>query len=311
VKKLFHDRRRWTIAGVFVGLVIAGAAIAAIIATARVNDNTATSPEIFAPPPPPPALAVAIETSAANCSFSLNYQQISSAALFNGAALDYSDPYGSSVAASAEFGVGDWLCIKNLSPDTSYRVDLALENVASVDLGCPIADETDAGDTTCGFTDPGELDNGALTLWLAPDGGNPLGICNGAILPVSELSLAGTVANLDPGGWCAFIGYLLDTNAYFNGVAPDPIYGTDDIMFDLAFSAEDASGVVLTTWYADFDGDGFGDPGAFVDRFTPPAGYVGDNTDCDDGNALVNPAATEVLGDLIDNNCNGLVDEGP
>jgi serine protease len=32
--------------------------------------------------------------------------------------------------------------------------------------------------------------------------------------------------------------------------------------------------------------------------------------DCDDGNAAVNPAAGEVCGDNVDNNCNGTVDEG-
>ena len=39
-------------------------------------------------------------------------------------------------------------------------------------------------------------------------------------------------------------------------------------------------------------------------------GYTTCNGDCDDGNAAIHPGAPEICGDLIDNNCDGKVDEG-
>ena len=64
-----------------------------------------------------------------------------------------------------------------------------------------------------------------------------------------------------------------------------------------------------TTWYADADNDGFGDPNSSIQSATQPAGYVDNNDDCDDTNADVNPTATEIC-DGLDNNCDGQIDEG-
>ena len=66
---------------------------------------------------------------------------------------------------------------------------------------------------------------------------------------------------------------------------------------------------VTTTYYADGDLDGFGDPDASDDACTQPAGYVTNDLDCDDTNAFAWPGNTEVC-DEADNDCNGEVDEG-
>lgn len=67
---------------------------------------------------------------------------------------------------------------------------------------------------------------------------------------------------------------------------------------------------LLNTYYADADGDGFGDINNSVQACTTPTGYVSDNTDCDDTDAAINPDADEICGDGIDNNCNDEIDEG-
>ncbi len=66
---------------------------------------------------------------------------------------------------------------------------------------------------------------------------------------------------------------------------------------------------VGTTYYPDGDLDGYGDPAAPSVACDQPSGYVLDNTDCDDTNEKAYPGNTETC-DLIDNNCNGVVDEG-
>lgn len=56
-------------------------------------------------------------------------------------------------------------------------------------------------------------------------------------------------------------------------------------------------------WFADADGDGFGDPTSPTVACEQPPGTVADNSDCDDGDAAVNPDAAEVPNDGIDNDC--------
>jgi large repetitive protein len=65
---------------------------------------------------------------------------------------------------------------------------------------------------------------------------------------------------------------------------------------------------VSTTYYADYDGDGYGDVTDTRDACgTAPSGFTTDSDDCDDTNADINPAADEIC-DEIDNNCSGDID---
>ncbi|MFZ5477722.1 MAG: MopE-related protein [Myxococcota bacterium] len=58
-----------------------------------------------------------------------------------------------------------------------------------------------------------------------------------------------------------------------------------------------------STFYADGDGDGYGDPDASAEYCDAPADYLADDTDCDDSSDAVSPGAAEVCGNGVDDNC--------
>jgi len=76
---------------------------------------------------------------------------------------------------------------------------------------------------------------------------------------------------------------------------------------------EDCNGLIdddaARIWYADTDGDGFGDPTASLEAEKAPPGYVDDATDCDDTRDDVSPAGTEICDGSTDEDCDGLVDD--
>jgi len=79
----------------------------------------------------------------------------------------------------------------------------------------------------------------------------------------------------------------------------------DGVDNDCAGGVDDG---VATTFYADTDGDGYGNSSDSLDACSLPSGYVTDTTDCDDTQETVYPGNTEIC-DGLDNDCNGPVDD--
>ena len=70
----------------------------------------------------------------------------------------------------------------------------------------------------------------------------------------------------------------------------------------------DVGALDLLTFYADTDGDGYGDADSTIEACDLPTGYVSDTTDCDDTLATTYPGADEYCGGG-DENCDSVVDE--
>ena len=122
-----------------------------------------------------------------------------------------------------------------------------------------------------------------LFTWYADSDGDGFG--NAAL---------STVSCYTPVGYVADDTDCDDGNAAVNSGASETCNSIDD---DCDGNIDN---VVLTTYYADSDNDGFGDP-AFTAQAAcnPPAGFVTDNSDCDDGSAAVNPSATETCNEKL------------
>jgi hypothetical protein len=85
--------------------------------------------------------------------------------------------------------------------------------------------------------------------------------------------------------------------------------GMDD---DCDGNIDESDAVDASTWFADFDHDGYGDPNSSVVACNQPDFYVADSTDCDDANEFIYPGSgcggctCECHGDP--GACNGLRD---
>jgi Leucine-rich repeat (LRR) protein len=74
-------------------------------------------------------------------------------------------------------------------------------------------------------------------------------------------------------------------------------------------SASYGTSAMMVTYYQDADGDGFGNIAVTETACSQPAGYVINNTDCNDSNGAVHPGG-EIGYNLADDDCDGQIDEG-
>jgi len=116
-----------------------------------------------------------------------------------------------------------------------------------------------------------------------------------------------TSACSQPSGYAATDTDCDDGDGAINPGATEACDGVDNDCDGLV--DDDDSGVSgTTTWSIDYDSDGYGGSAYTLDRCSQPSGYVADQTDCDDGDAAINPAADELCNG-VDDDCDGDIDE--
>ena len=138
----------------------------------------------------------------------------------------------------------------------------------------------------------GLIDEGVKSIFYGDSDGDGFGVPEITILACSA-----------PEGYADIIGDCYDANPAIYPGNTEICNGFDD---NCTGSVDEG---LLITFYADNDGDLYGDPADFELLCEGIAGYVEDNTDCNDANNLINPVALEICNG-IDDNCDGTIDEG-
>ncbi len=118
-----------------------------------------------------------------------------------------------------------------------------------------------------------------------------------------NLSVAKTgCSNTPPTGFVTNSTDCNDNNALIKPSATEVCDGLDNNC-----NGNIDEGLPQFTFYEDKDKDGFGN--ATITKtgcsIVPPTGYVTSNTDCNDTNANINPSATDIANNGIDEDCNG------
>ncbi|MEC8424942.1 MAG: MopE-related protein, partial [Myxococcota bacterium] len=178
-------------------------------------------------------------------------------------------------------------------PDTGAPVDADGDGFTSAE-DCDDADAAVFPDAieACNETDDdcdGEIDEGVQSAWYPDNDSDGFGNADDGVMACEA-----------PSGFVADGSDCDDSTAAVN---PDAMERCDDIDNDCDGTIDEDDATDGSTWYADGDGDGFGDPAASAAGCDAPVGHVSDATDCDDTDGSVHPGATEVPGNGDDDDC--------
>ena len=103
------------------------------------------------------------------------------------------------------------------------------------------------------------------------------------------------------------------TSSLTNGQVVTCIMTSNEICTTSNVANSNAINIVVSTsstWYADTDNDGYGNPNITASGCTAPLGYVGNSSDCNDSNGSINPGASEICGNGVDEDCDTFINEG-
>ena len=96
-----------------------------------------------------------------------------------------------------------------------------------------------------------------------------------------------------------------DCNDGDDSINPNATEVCDDVDNNCDGTVDESTASDALTWYADTDGDGFGDSSSSQQSCDPIANHVSDSTDCDDTIGTVYPGATETCDTAFDDDCDG------
>ncbi len=176
----------------------------------------------------------------------------------------------------------------DLDQDDAYDVAFGGEDCDDNDPDIGPAEEEvcDGIDNNC----DGQIDEGAGVLGYLDEDGDGYGVGD-------SMTICG-----DAEGYATEPGDCDDADAITNPGATEECDNLDN----------NCDGVVddglALTWYADTDGDDFGDPGAVSEFCLEIDGWVNNDGDCNDSFDIDNPDADELCGDERDNDCDGVID---
>ena len=145
--------------------------------------------------------------------------------------------------------------------------------------------------------------------------------CDGIVDEIDAIDASTWYADADGDGWgdaldvqlaCSqptgFVDVDGDCDDTASAVHPGADEYCDGVDTDCDGSVDEDDASDVSAWFADSDGDGWGDATSIDIACTQPSGFVSDWTDCDDADAAINPGASESCNGG-DDDCDGTVDE--